>query len=255
MYIFSQKYIYFLYFCFKFIISIEYLEKYSSKEINCRINDFIVFNSSDFTIPSTLHFKISTSSIFERNINYEFYDIFDNININEKFKNPRFVVFPTLESSEIINQTNFSINYYNIEKDKNHVIEGKGDNLILNFLCGGILKIENTVEDSSVTGLSTEQIIGIVFGVVGAIAIIIVIIYFCYKCKNKEKQENKENDEEADSNKKIKFKRNNKKRKRTADNIKIKNQRNIIGNSGQRLTSNNHKNKAIFPQTSGSSIK
>ena len=249
MYIFSQKNIYIIYLCFRFIITIEYLEKYGSKEINCRITNFIVFNSSDFTIPSTLHFKISTSSIFVSNISYEFYDIF-NINTTKKFQNPRFVLFPASESSEIINQTNFTVNYYNVEKDKNHVIEGDGNNLILNFLCAGILKIENTEQDLSIPGLSTGEIIGIVLGVIGGIAIIIVIIYFCYKYRNKEESINKDNDEE-DSNKKIKFKRKKKERKKADNIIKMKNQRNTVIHSRQRLNINNNKNKGIFPSTSG----
>ena len=251
MHIFSQKNIYIIYFCFKFIISIEYLEKYSSKEIDCGITKSIVFNSSTFTIPSTLHFKISTNSIFLANISYEFYDIYD-INTREKFNNPRFVLFPAKESSEIINQTNFTINYYNVEKDKNHVIEGNGDNLILSFLCVGILKIENTEKDLSIPGLTTGEIIGIILGVIGGIALIIVIIYFCYKYRNKEENKNKDDDEEKDSDKKIKSKRKKKERKKTDNNIKIKNPRNRLVHSGLRLNVNNQKNKVLFPPTSGS---
>lgn len=47
-----------------------------------------------------------------------------------------------------------------------------------------MLIIENTKEDLSYSGLSTDDIIGIILGAVRVIAAIIAIIFCCYKYKN-----------------------------------------------------------------------
>ena len=100
----------------------------------------------------------------------------------------------------MINNVNNSIYYYIIEKNKDHVDKGKGNNLVLNFQCDGMLKIENTENDLSNSGLSTGTIVGIVGGCLGFVGIIIIIIVCCYKYKNnlnnsgkKEKDQKKKN--------------------------------------------------------------
>ena len=45
---------------FDLIFSFEFLKKYESIKINCENTNLIIFDSSTFEFPSTIHFKFST---------------------------------------------------------------------------------------------------------------------------------------------------------------------------------------------------
>ena len=194
MYIKLQCYICIFYLNINFIFSHNILDKYKSINITCNENEFIIFNSSDFKIPSTLYFKISTFSSFDKDILYEFNEtnIINNYNNDHSFK-LRYMRTPSKESKENNNNEEITIRYYNIEKDKTHISEADGNKLILQLLnCRGILNIENIKEDVTSKKLSTGVIIGIILGCVGAIALVITI--FCCYAKYLEKK-NKRGDD------------------------------------------------------------
>jgi len=108
------------------------------------------------------------------------------INENHKF---RYVIYPSGESFENSNNINYNLTYFNIDKNKDRVGDKFGNNLLIDFNCKGILKIENTEKDFS-SELSNFAIIGIVAGGVLFI-IIIVVILVCYFKKNMEKKDDK----------------------------------------------------------------
>lgn len=164
----------------KFVFAFIYLKKYSSLEIECDTNNFLIFNSSDFAIPSEIYFKVTSNLTFLKDINYEFYDIIETNN-TEIYNNLRYIAFPLAESNKINDNINTSIFYYKIQKDKEHILEGNGDNLLLNLFCEGFLKIENTEKDSSPANISKKFIVGIVIGCVALLLLVICIFIFYWK--------------------------------------------------------------------------
>ena len=200
MYIKLQCYIFLLYLNINFIFTIEQLNKFSSIDISCDQNEFIIFDSSEFKIPSTLYFKLSTNSSLEKEIRYEFNDTIDITNNNIDLENLRYVYYPSKETNENYNNEIVIIKYYNIEKKNDHISESSGNKLILQLNCNGIIKIENIKNDVTSKKLSTGAIIGIICGCVGAIALIVVIT--CYYAKYLENKNKEGND-------KRKLKRNN----------------------------------------------
>ena len=238
MYKYSLWLIYNILFYIKFIFSIEYLKKYEKIEINCTTNNFIIFNSSDFNIPSTIYFIFSTNSTLSKEISFEFFDLFDNFD-TEKLNNLRFGAFPSSESYEMNN----SYYYYKILKDSNHIKENVGKYIIFSFECYGIIRIENTINDSSPSKkISTGILIAICGGCVGVIGLIIGGIYFCYKCKNI-------------PNKKKEKTRKVRKRRKKKKSLTKKNIINpIIYSSQQQMKLDRRRSQPLFPVTSGSSI-
>ena len=208
MYINLQCYICILYLNINFIFSIGNLNKYSSIVISCNTKEFIIFDSSDFKIPSTLYFKFSTNSSLEKEIRYEFNDITD---INNNLENLRYVHYPSKETNENNNNEITTIKYYNIEKNKDHISEGDGNRLILELNCQGILKIENVKNDVTSKKISTGAIIGIICGCVSAVALVILII--CCYAKHLEKKNKREID---------KRKSNKNKTQKNLSNLKLK---------------------------------
>ena len=269
--------LYILFLSLEFIFSVEYLKKNCAIEIECDNNNILIFDSSTFPIPSTIHFKFSidSNSFFDKvisfeydlieinnelteinnelievnkNINYtgyidyEYYNendietnIENSINIsNEKidennkrnyaYENHKFryIIFSSGESVESINNINYNIIYFNIDKNKARVEDKFGNNLLINFNCKGILKIENTEKDLS-SKLSTIVIIGIVAGGV-LIIIIIIIVLVCYFKKNMKKNNAKK------INKKLKKKKIKNENKETEQNKNNYIQRSSISN-------------------------
>ena len=244
------------------------MKKYGSTQIDCENNNFLIFDSSSFPIPSTIHFKFSTepSSSFDKvisfdydlieinnelteynneptetnnrltayyheltetnneltqinnelkRINYTIYTKSDNnseiaikntirisnksndennientntqyIDQNHKF---RYVIFPSSESVENINNINYNLTYFNIDKNQARVGDRFGNNLLISFSCKGFLKIENTKNDLS-SEISTVTLILIIAGGV-LVIIIIVVILVCYFKKNTGKKDDK----------------------------------------------------------------
>ena len=75
--------IYILFLSLNSIFSIEYLKKFGTVQIICQNNNFLIFDSSSFPIPSTIHFKFSieSNSSFDKIISFEF----DLIETNNEF--------------------------------------------------------------------------------------------------------------------------------------------------------------------------
>ena len=258
MKIYGPYIIYILFICLNFIFSVEYLKKYGSVEINCEKNNFLIFDSSSFPIPSTIHFKFSikSNSYFDKVISfeYDFIDINDEpkdtnnertelnnsltevdnkptdfkynmstenennsenssvifientIKISNKSNNEnniennseifieqipkfRYVIYPSSETEENINNIKYNLSYFNIDKNQARVGDKFGNNLLISFNCKGILNIENTENDLS-SGLSIVVLIIIIVG--GALVIIIIVIVLvCYIKKNMGKKDDK----------------------------------------------------------------
>ena len=237
MYINLQCYICIFYLNINFIFSDNRLDKYSSIDIKCEGNDFIIFNSSDFKIPSTLYFKISTNSSFDQDIHYDYNE--ENVIGDNKY-NPSFHLRHmhklTKESKENINNEEIIIRYYNIEKDTKLFSKGNGELLILQISnCLETLKIENIKEDVTSKKISTGVIIGIILGCVAAIAIVISI--FCCYTKYLEKKNKKGDDKRKSkthrnySSLKIKKLNENHKRKKNTMNTIVHNSRRLNRNT------------------------
>ena len=166
------------------ILSIEYLSKYGSIEVDGTQNKFIVFDSSG---PSTtFYFKFSSSSHCENGITYQYEDYIDTSNTN-KYNNLRRYSAKKWSSSEVIDGYTYTINYYDIEKSYILGGIGEGKNLIIGFNYEGIVKIENTKKRlyPKSIDLDSGTIVGICFCGLVFIILIFLIILSCYDCKKK----------------------------------------------------------------------
>lgn len=245
--------IYIFFFNFKFIFSLKNLNKHESVEVDCNLFNFIVFDSSDFPIPSSIYFKFTTDSEFITTISFEFFDYINPNNI-QRYNDSRFALFPSGESFEMINNVNHSIYYYIVEKNKDHVDKGKGKNLVLNFQCDGMLIIENTENDLSNSGLSTGTIVGIVGGCLGFVGIIIFIIVYRYKYKkNLNNSIKKEKDQKKKKFRKKKLRRMTK--EGPMQTIRYKNGSNQISPSiirDNRIKARQRSDRGLISNTNGS---
>ena len=187
---------------FHFILSLKYLQKYSSIEILCNNTNLLIFDSSSFEISSTIYLKffINSNSNFDNNVTFE-YDYIGTDDISNT-KSLRYLIFSSDKTFEIMNNENITIYYYNIEKSKEKISDGFGNNLIISFNCEGKIKIENSMIGSSFTNLSTKTIICLCVGFILLLILLIIIIVFYFK-KNMEKSENKEKEKKPKKIKKL----------------------------------------------------
>ena len=118
MYINLQCYICILYLNINIILSIDFLNKYSSIDIYCNSYALLSFDTSDFKIPSTFYFKVSTNSSLNQAINFEFKD---SIDLDNNYNNLQYMYLPSKELYENNINENITIKYYNIEKNKNKI--------------------------------------------------------------------------------------------------------------------------------------
>lgn len=200
MYINLQCYICILYLNINIILSIDFLNKYSSIDIYCNSYALLSFDTSDFKIPSTFYFKVSTNSSLNQAINFEFKD---SIDLDNNYNNLQYMYLPSKELYENNINENITIKYYNIEKNKNHVSNENCKYLIIKFECNdcnSTLKIENIKTDITSKKISTGQIIGIIGGCLGAIGLVITIIC-CYLKHQVKKNKKKQNQKKSNKNK------------------------------------------------------
>ena len=116
---------------FDLIFSFEFLKKYETIEINCENTNLIIFDSSTFEIPSTIHLKfltdIHTNVIKMKKLSFEF--DFCEIKDISKYEELKFLLSPTLVFNETIDNEDITAYYYNIEKNEEHISNGFGNNL------------------------------------------------------------------------------------------------------------------------------
>ena len=182
---------------FDLIFSFEFLKKYETIEINCENTNLIIFDSSTFEIPSTIHLKfltdIHTNVIKMKKLSFEF--DFREIKDISKYEELKFLLSPILVFNETIDNEDITAYYYNIEKNEEHLSNGFGNNLLISFDCEGKFKIQNTDRDRTVKFSTTAIILICLGGVV--LLVIIIIIFVCYFKKNMENPQKETKDKKS----------------------------------------------------------
>ena len=257
---------YIIFLIFKLVLSIEYLNKYGSIEIECSDDNLLIFDSSSFPIPSTIYFKFSTNknSLFDKNISYEYDILLINNNINKNINNFNDII----EAKSTINITadntsynysdnnndnisdntlneNYKLRYITFPSDESHEIINNVDNIINYYnIPKNKEKIGNKFGNNLIISFHCEGLLkieniekdsasslstGVIIGIVfGALIaiIIIIIIVYCYIKKNLEKPDSDKKKE------KTKIKNN---QKKSAINARGKSRsitNNFVSNSG-----------------------
>lgn len=138
---------------FKLIIPIDYLNKYESIEIDGSQTGFLIFYSSGFFKSETINFKLTSKAKCFNFLGFLFEDTIDRYNPTKYEDYCEFTATPVSIFNELIGGENYTIYYYNIKKLDYYLGNKKGDYLILCFICGAKVKIENTWFDLS-SGIS-----------------------------------------------------------------------------------------------------
>ena len=171
-----------------FIIFIYFINNIATEEIftkngkkNTNLN-YIIFDSSKFSIGKNMNFILKSNYYCENIINYGYYDDLDNIMKSREIPYKINISSEEIElkDKEVISKTK----YYSIEKNKYELNGLKGDYLLLYFSCSGEVEIKNGKKK-----LGTKEIIIIVVACVIGVLIISLILY-CLLCKNKYKNNN-----------------------------------------------------------------
>lgn len=163
-------FILFSYFISK-VFSLEVLKKYSSIK---PLNNYVVFDSSEFKIGDKIYFQIKASSdVCSKNLYYEFYDDVDSIDYSTPYNH---VSSDSSSSTSVNGQITSYKLYFTIKKEEKDLNGKSGNYLYMTFDCSGSIEFENT----KISGATSDLIIVfVILGVVFAI-IIAVFIYCCY---------------------------------------------------------------------------
>ena len=140
---------------------------------------FVVFNSKDFKVDETLHFKIKVldqeDTFLKEGVDYEFLKSFDDF--SGSFNNS--APFETKKSREKNNNVKYITRYFNIKKKAENA---DGNYLVIAFYVKeGMVEISNTEKDESEIKFKTWVIIVIVVAVVVVIGV--GILLYCIKRK------------------------------------------------------------------------
>lgn len=176
---------------FKYIISLDYLNKYESIEVDGSQTKFIIFHSSGFSKSDTIYFKLTSKAKCFNFLGFLFEDTIDKYNPTKYADIFQFTATPASMFNELIEGENYTIYYYNIKKIDYYLENKRGDYLILRFGCGAKVKIENTRFDLS-SGISEGALIAIYVSVT-AVFIIVAIIIICYCYKKRKARLEREN--------------------------------------------------------------
>ena len=172
-------------FCFGFfgyliikILCVDILKKYSSIKTN---NNYIVFESNEFSVGDKMHFTIKSDSDCDDYLYYQYYDAIEDINYNNQ---PiRYIKYDSESNTKVNGRIKSLTRYFTIEKKSGDLSNLNGDFLYLKFNCygSGSVTIENT-ESSNNSTIIIVVIVTIMF-----ICIIGFIIWRCYKTRNRER--------------------------------------------------------------------
>ena len=154
------------------LLSEDILQKSESKETN---NDYIIFNSSSFSIGNDMYFEIKSKSDCDDYLYYQYYDNVSSIDYNSELY---YKTKSTTSSSTKVNGKIKSLNlYFTITKKENELDGLKGDYLFLNFDCDDSVEFANS--EKSGISKNTAIILPIVAGVILLfIACFLIIRYY-----------------------------------------------------------------------------
>ena len=174
---------------FKCILSMKFLDKMSSLEVNGTETKFIIFDSSGFSQSEYIYFKFLLPKEFDISLGYQFEDIIDYNNPSQYESNLLLTTQPSSETFEAVNRDLFSVYYFGILKTKDTLKNKKGDYLILCFDIPMQIKIENVDNYGTMSqlakGLATGVSIAIGLVVAFLLIITLIVIICCCCCRKK----------------------------------------------------------------------
>ena len=166
---------YFFVIFFNLIVGVlleDILQRNESKKTN---NDYIIFNSSSFSIGDEMYFEIKSKGDCDDILYYQYYDNVSSIDYNntELYYNTK----STSSSSSKVNGKIKSLSlYYTIKKKENELDGLKGDYLFFNFDCDESVEFVNSKKNNNLT-----TILAIVAAVIILSIACILIIRYCRK--------------------------------------------------------------------------
>ena len=168
----------FFFIFFNLIIGVlleDILQRDESKET---INDYIIFNSSSFSIGDKMYFEIKSNGDCDYTLYYQYYDNVSSIDYNNTE-----LYYNTKSTSSSSTKVNGKIEtlylYFTIKKKENELDGLEGDYLFFNFDCDDSVEFANSEKSGTASNITT--ILLIVAGVILLFIACFLIIRYCHK--------------------------------------------------------------------------